>query len=193
MSRPVRLCSVKDCGRKHRRNGLCDTHDQRMKRTGTTDSPVKTLAERFWAKVDRRGPDDCWEWTKATNEHGYGVLRPEGRRSGPVLKAHRVSLELAGVEIEGLVVRHSCDNPPCVNPAHLSPGTQADNMTDRAERGGDPAGSRNGNSKLTEAQVAEIRKRAAAGELHRALAAEYGVSRSNVTRIVGRGGWKHVA
>ena len=190
----TRICSVAGCDRAHRRNGFCDLHDQRMKRTGTTDDPArKTLADRFWEKVDRRGPGDCWEWTAALNEHGYGVMRPEGKRSGPTVKAHRVSLMLAGVDIEGLVVRHSCDNPPCVNPAHLSTGTKADNSADMVSRDRHARGSRSGTSKLSEREVAEIRDRCAAGELHRVVAADYGVSRVTITNIVGGKTWRHVS
>jgi hypothetical protein len=187
-------CRVETCARRVRRNGLCEKHDQRLKRTGTTDDPPKkTLEERFWEKVDRRDVNDCWEWTAAVNEHGYGVMRPEGRRSGPTVKAHRVSLVLAGVNIDGLVIRHSCDNPPCVNPAHLSTGTKADNSADMVSRDRHARGSRSGTSKLTEGQVLLIRGRAAAGELHRVLAADYGVSRVTITNIVTRRTWRHLA
>ena len=192
MKRQARGCSVAECPKPHRRNGLCDTHDQRLKRTGTTDDPQKqTLADRFWSKVDRRGPNDCWPWTAVTNEHGYGVMRPEGRRSGPTAKAHRVSLQLSGVEVDGMYVLHSCDNPPCVNPAHLSVGTPAENAADRNRRGRTARGSRSGTHKLTEGQVGEIRRRAAAGELHRLLAAEFGVSRPTISRVVNGKGWIH--
>lgn len=90
------------------------------------------------------------------------------------------------------MVRHSCDNPPCVNPAHLSTGTKADNSADMVARGRSPRGSRSGASKLTERQVAEIRVRQAAGELHRVLAAEYGISRVTITNIVTGKTWRHV-
>lgn len=195
MGAPARTCSVLDCDKPLRRNSMCDTHDQRMKRTGTTDAPKRlTFAERFWSKVDRRGPDECWPWTAALNEHGYGVMRPDiQRRNGPTLKAHRASLQLAGVEIDGLVVRHFCDNPPCVNPAHLSVGTKADNSADMVGRDRHPRGSRSATSKLTDSQVIEIRARCAAGELHRILAADYGVSRVTITNIVGRRTWRHLA
>jgi hypothetical protein len=187
------ICAVETCDRRTRRNNLCVLHDSRMKRTGTTDDPPKkTLADRFWAKVDRRSANVCWEWTAATNEHGYGVMRPQGRRSGPTVKAHRVSLMLAGVDIDGLVIRHSCDNPPCVNPAHLSVGTKADNSTDMVSRDRHARGSRSGTSKLTEHQVVEVRARAAAGELHRVLAVDYRVSRVTITNIVARRTWRHV-
>ncbi|MFI5769605.1 helix-turn-helix domain-containing protein [Streptomyces sp. NPDC051658] len=194
MGTPGRLCSVPDCSKPHRRNDMCDTHDQRMKRTGTTDAPKRqTFAERFWTKVDRRGPDECWLWTAALNEHGYGVMRPDTqRRNGPTVKAHRVSLQLAGIEIEGLYVLHSCDNPPCVNPRHLSTGTAAENSADMVNKGRNARGSRRHTHKLTEAQIPEIRARAAAGELQKVLAAEYGVSRPTISHVVNRRGWLHV-
>ncbi|MGW2594822.1 helix-turn-helix domain-containing protein [Streptomyces sp. NPDC001515] len=165
-----------------------------MKRTGTTDDPKRlTFAERFWSKVDRRGPDECWLWTGALNEHGYGVMRPNTqRRNGPTVKAHRASLQLAGVEIEGLYVLHACDNPPCVNPNHLSAGTAADNAADMVGKGRQARGTGRRTSKLTEAQIPEIRARAAAGEMQKVLAAEYGVSHPTISRVVSRQGWTHV-
>jgi hypothetical protein len=99
---------------------------------------------------------------------------------------------LAGVDVEGMLIRHSCDNPPCVNPAHLSVGTNADNAADMVSRERQARGSRSGTSKLTESQVAEIRARAAAGDLHRVLAGEYGVSRTLITRLANGHGWAHV-
>ena len=185
-------CVIAYCGQTHKGLGLCNKHLLRLRRTGTTDEWKQSLADRFWSKVDRREVDECWLWTAATNEHGYGVMRPEGKRSGATVKAHRVSLELAGVEVEGRVVRHSCDNPPCVNPAHLSVGSPADNAADRNERNRTARGSRSGTHKLTEDQVREVRRRVAGGDLHRNVAADHGVSRSTVTRIANGGGWAHV-
>lgn len=90
---------------------------------------------RFWAKVDRSG-DGCWLWTASTDQGGYGQFQI-GRRP---FKAHRISWELANGPVPaGLWVLHSCDNPPCVNPAHLRPGTPADNMADQLERNRRPA------------------------------------------------------
>lgn len=188
-----RGCAVAGCSRRHKGRGLCELHLQRLKRTGTTDAPPRlTPAERFWAKVDKRGPEHCWAWKGALNEHGYGVFNPDGRHSGPTVKAHRFVLGLTSPKFRGVVVRHACDNPPCVNPAHLSTGTYADNAADMVTRDRHARGSRSGTAKLTEAQVSEIRIRATAGVLHRVLAAEFGVGRSTITRIVNRKGWRHV-
>ena len=96
---------------------------------------MKSVRERFWSKVDRSGgPDACWPWMAARNEHGYGVMRIEGRN----VRAHRVSLTLAAGKSDpgpSVKVLHSCDNPPCCNPAHLRYGTQGDNIRDAIERG----------------------------------------------------------
>lgn len=189
-----RLCGLDECSRPYKGRGLCEMHLGRLKRTGTTDAPVRqTFAERFWSKVDKDRPNGCWEWTAALNEHGYGVMRPEGRRTGPTVKAHRVSVLLDGRDPEGLCVLHRCDNPPCVNPAHLFLGTRADNAADRDAKGRGNSGTVNGQARLTDAQVVEIRARVAAGELQRVVAASFGVGRPTVSRIVNRKGWVHVA
>ncbi len=115
--------------------------------------PVKPNAVDFWAKVEKRdGPNGCWVWTGARS-HGYGTLGARG-------KAHRHSYELANGPIPaGLDILHSCDNPPCVNPAHLRAGTAKDNARDAKERGRlvIPVGEHNGKSKLTRDAVIEIR------------------------------------
>lgn len=165
-----------------------------MKRTGTLDAPTrKTPEQRFWAKVDRRGPNECWLWTGALNEHGYGMFNAEGRHCGPAVRAHRFVLGLLDPRFAQLIVRHSCDNPPRVNPAHLSTGSMKDNSADMVTRDRHARGSRCAQAKLTEPEVAEILRRVALGELHRALAEEFGVSRSTISRITARKGWKHVA
>ena len=187
-----RICSVGDCGRAHRRNGLCDMHDQRQKRTGTTDSPVRSLAERFWAMVDRGEPDECWLWTGAKKAGGYGVMRPAGKRTGPTVKAHRVSLELAGVDIAGKIVRHKCDNPPCVNPHHLETGTHADNIADALSRGRIPLGSARTTSKLTEEQVQEIRHLRSLGLQYKEIVPRFGVTSGTVGHIIRGSTWSHL-
>jgi hypothetical protein len=81
------------------------------------------LEKRFWAKVDRRGPDECWTWLGSLSR-GYGQINV-GRR---MMKAHRVAWELANGPIpEGLTIDHLCYNPPCVNPSHMEPVTMSEN------------------------------------------------------------------
>ena len=179
---PKRTCSVPTCGRNVKANGLCQAHYARFRRTGRVgtepiaDPTPKSQEQRFWEKVDRRGPDECWLWTAALTSTGYGALRPEGQRVGPVVKAHRYSAELAGLDIEGRHVLHSCDNPPCVNPAHLRPGTDADNVADMVARGRIPRGAARGTAKLRESDIPRIRDLRTSGLMYREIAAEYGVS-----------------
>lgn len=98
--------------------------------------------------------------------------------------ASRVAYEIANGSAQGIQVRHSCDNPPCCNPAHLFAGSQLDNMRDMAER------ERSRTTKLTARDVAQIRTRV--DESSKDLASEFGVSRSNIVQIRAGATWKHV-
>ncbi len=87
---------------------------------------------RFWKKVAKGSPEECWPWTAYCNPMGYGKISWRGK---PRI-ASRVSMEIAGFDIpDDLHVCHTCDNPPCVNPAHLFVGTRSDNMQDSIAKG----------------------------------------------------------
>lgn len=149
----------------------------------------RSLSERFWEKVDKRGSDDCWEWTAYRNPRGYGYFH----RNGHPVPAHRLSYELCNGPIpEGMFVCHKCDNPPCVNPNHLWLGTNADNTNDRNRKGRNPVGGHHHAAKLTESQVIEIRQRASSGEKQYELAREFKVARSLISLIVNRKLWAHI-
>jgi hypothetical protein len=134
----------------------------------------------FWAKVDRRGPDECWPWQGSADRRGYGQVMLRDHRPR---RAHHLALHFDGRPRPGnLHCLHSCDNPSCCNPAHLRWGTIAQNAKEKSERGRcpDTSGERNAHHKLTEDQVREIRS---STETHRALAAKYGLSSH---RTIGR-------
>lgn len=142
-----------------------------------------TLEERFWGYVDVRGPDECWPWTGAHNEKGYGCIGVEGK----VYRAHRISVWLdRGDAALGLVVRHKCDNPPCVNPNHLTVGTQGENLKDAYDRGRrftvppHLVGESHPHAKLTQSEVTIIRELLKGGDLTQAQIAR----RFNVTQQI---------
>lgn len=88
----------------------------------------------FWSKVAKR--DDCWEWQGHRDPRGYGRLSRHGVKSTPIL-AHRYSWYLTTGQMpsSGQYVCHHCDNPPCVNPAHLFLGAAKDNNDDKLAKG----------------------------------------------------------
>jgi hypothetical protein len=146
------------------------------------------------------GPDACHPWTGARNEHGYGQFWDgtyHANGSPRMVGAHRWGYRRFVGDPGRLHVRHTCDQPWCQNRRHWVLGTHLQNMADRSERGRcvlpDARGTRNGHAKITEDVVRDIRRRAAAGELHREIAADVGLSRSSVGLIVNRVNWPHVA
>lgn len=140
---------------------------------------------RFWSRVDRKDDlDACWNWIGAVN-HNYGQIWWNGKHR----LAHRISYELAYSEPAELDVLHTCDNPRCVNPRHLWLGTQRDNNLDRdrKNRGVHLRGERHGNCKLSDAQVAEIRRIYATGDTsQRELARMFHISQRQIWCIVNR-------
>ena len=145
-----------------------------------------TLAQRFWSKVDPAPSECCWEWTACKSSDGYGSFKLNYQNLG----AHRVAYTLAKGEIpEGLIVRHTCDNPVCCNPDHLILGTLAQNNADRQERNRQAKGKQNGKSKLTEEQAMEIYNSSLS---HYELSKLYNISKRNVSSIKCKKIWKHI-
>lgn len=120
---------------------------------------------------------------------GYGKIG-EGPVGGKTLNAHRLAYELyRGPIPDGMCVLHSCDTPPCVNPAHLHLGDRADNAKERDAKRRQCVGERHGQAKITEDAVRAIR---AAGKLQREFAAEFGITSSAVSMIVRGVNWQTV-
>lgn len=130
------VCMVEDCGRRPRIRGYCSRHHRNLTEYG---NPVPRKERSLGERLAEIGWDvtatGCWEWCGSRNGLGYGEFN--AKLLGYVnARAHRVVYEhYAGPIPTGLELRHKCDNPPCVNPEHLEPGTHAQNMQDMAERG----------------------------------------------------------
>lgn len=138
-------------------------------------------ADRFWSRLSS-GPNSCWLWPGAHNGSGYGELKYDGRK----VRAHRLAYELTfGPIPDGAHVLHECDTPACCNPAHLYLGDPKANAEDREQRrrGNHTSGETHARVKLTDAQVAEIRRRRAMGEVSTSIAPDFGVSASYVLRL----------
>ena len=155
-----------------------------------------TLVDRFHSKyvIDA---DGCWLWTAARTSQGYGLIIDGKRR----LQAHRVSYELQKGSIpKKMVVRHKCDKPLCVNPAHLELGTRGDNVRDRDGRNRTARGSRSGKAVLNEPQARAIkhfllRHPPRVGHKegpYRFLAQWFGVSKSVLWSLYADITWKHI-
>lgn len=127
MSRP---CSVNGCEKLIMARGLCVTHYFRLRRHGSVELPQPIpLEDRFWARVKKTGPDECWEWLGSQHKPRWGS--PYGRftiKHGVRAIAHRIAYELAlGPIPEGLTIDHLCRNTLCMNPQHLEPVTASEN------------------------------------------------------------------
>jgi len=145
------------------------------------------MEHRFWSKVRRGSPDECWEWLAYKNADGGGRFYHSGR----LHLSHRVAWELTHGEIPvGLVVRHRCRGR-CVNPAHLEVGTQAENMRDMVRDGTSTRGERDPTSRLTEEQVRTIKHRLREYEkgMVKMLAEEYGVTPQQISKIKAGRNW----
>lgn len=143
---------------------------------------------RFWEKVERLGPDQCWSWRGTRGRGGYGRFWFQERTHA----AHRVSWIFENGEFEPrLLVCHKCDNPSCVNPNHLFLGNQSENVVDMVRKG--RRGALCGNRKLTESDVLEIRRvYALGGATHKELSSRYGVGPYAIGAITRNKTWRHL-
>lgn len=146
---------------------------------------MKTVEQRFWAKVNQDGPvpshkpeiGACWIWTGAKNGKGRGKMGVNGK----FVDAHKLAyLLFVGNVPDGTLVCHHCDNTSCVRDSHLFLGTAKDNSQDREAKG---RGNRP-TDKLSAAQVGEIKSRFQNGEKAALLAFEYGVLVRQIHRIL---------
>lgn len=185
------------CPEPYKASGFCAGHYRRAKIGKDMDPPIRGFRRadtefRFWRFVEKHD-DGCWLWRGCTESaSGYGMLY-DGR-VGRARRAHVIMWELANGESvpKGMVVRHSCDNPPCVRPEHLLIGTHADNVRDSIDRGRIARGEARNSGHLTGEMVLAIRQEYAAGARQKDLAERYGVGQQTISLIVRRKTWSHI-
>jgi hypothetical protein len=149
--------------------------------------PPEQRFERFF---ERGSNSDCWLWRGGTTSHGYAVFQIARGKS---MMAYRFMWETLYGEIdEGLFVCHRCDNPLCVNPAHLFLGTHQDNRTDMVAKSRQTSGERNPQAKLTESDVLAMRAERRGGAALTTLAKKYGVAHMTAHYICKGKRWKHL-
>jgi len=166
--------------------------------------------DRFIRGIKILDNASCWEWTRNTDEWGYGRMwfrdtaSHEYKRCN--VRIHRISWIMANQSSipDGQLILHSCDNPKCGNPYHLRIGTAKDNMQDAMSRcrldhnlfgrsWKSTRGERNYNSKLTENDVRKIRAEYSTGDVSQAeLARAYGLSKQTICNVVRGHAWKFV-
>ena len=162
--------------------------------------PDETLRDRL-LQHSERAPDGCLLWTSVKSNRGYGLVKNGPKKTRRMVSAHRASFAVfVRLLAAGEHVLHRCDTPACIEPTHLFVGDHRANMHDMASKGRRTRvvvpvqmGSNNSQSRLTEADVREMRSRRAAGALLRELADEYGVSVGTISGICSRRRWQHVA
>jgi hypothetical protein len=175
------ICTVDECCEPMYSKQMCKRHYKQAYRTGVAKPGIKgmhgTPQERFWTYVDKKDRDECWIWTGRRDRGGYGTLRTKTSQ----VRAHRVSFEIHKGEIpEGMVIRHTCHNPPCVNPNHLLSGTNLDNVMDKVLAGRCRTNEDHPNTKFSNEVVAQVR--AAKGK-RKDIAKQFGISESQVGNI----------
>lgn len=148
----------------------------------------------FWDRVKAQTvvkENGCHEFTGSKDECGYGRIH-QGKK---LVRLHRAMYEkVHGFIPKGMVVLHSCDNPACINPEHLSADYQSENVRDMYNKGrnNNLAGSKHAMSKLTESDIPVIRKRLANNETCISIANDYGVHENTIGFIKNGKTWKHV-
>ncbi len=151
--------------------------------------PPRQPIEKFWDFAIRGAPDECWGWSGSVDSDGYALFSVRGMGS----RANRISYVIHNGPIpKGILVCHKCDNPECTNPDHLFLGTTQDNTADMVAKRRHRFGELHNKAKLTDIDISRIRELRANGLSQQAIANQYGVSQTTISRILLGKGWTHI-
>jgi hypothetical protein len=190
-----RVCSVDVCDKPIKTKNLCLAHYRRLLRHGDplggrpSSAPVGTL-QAFVDEAAKTTSTDCVLWPFKSRDHGGYPVVKRGRRTVAV---SRVLCEMVHGKppVSGLQAAHSCGNKDCCNPWHIRWATQTENNRDCVRHGTIPRGESHHSSKLTIADVKEIRRLATLMPQNE-IAARFAVAPQTICRIALRRTWKHV-
>lgn len=159
-----------------------------MERRGRKSPYGSSVMERLVTRIEVRGDDECWPCGAAHTQMGHASFHMVGYGT---VYAHQLTYILEyGPIPEGMIVRHTCDNPPCCNPKHLVLGSLSDNQRDAVERGRHARAG--GKPKLTPDLVRALRQRHADGERIDHMARELGLDRRTVGKAIDGSHWSKV-
>ncbi len=148
----------------------------------------REIKKRFYAKVDKSPKHNgCWIWTGARDSGGYGLVTVNGKN----FNAHKLAWEWQQKKKvpKGMVLQHMCDNPLCVKPTHLIPGTQRNNVEDRVRKDRSAKGNQNGRARLNKKDIKKIKRMREKGHTESFIARTFNVGRSTISNILHNRTW----
>jgi hypothetical protein len=188
------ICCIKGCDKPVLAMGMCVNHWRMNKKHGSpvAERPLSAAnrglpaEDRFFKNV-HKSDDGCWIWQASVDEDGYGNFAAlvNGVK---VTKAHRFSYmhHTGEVLTPFQLVMHSCDNPPCVNPDHLSPGSAAENTNDMIRKGRHIEGRKIHSAKVSKLSDDEVRELLADPRPYEEIARAYGIHKQHVNMLKNR-------
>lgn len=191
-----RPCSIEGCEKRARCQELCDMHYTRMRRHGDPTAIMNAdrtlnIAERLEHAGWTVTASGCWEFN-GSRRHGYGQIALAGKRNEIASRA--AYMAWVGPIEAGLFVCHRCDNPPCINPAHLFLGSHDENVQDCVSKSRNVHGVRQWKSKLTDEDARGVRETYATGlYTQRQVGEMFGIVQTTVSAVITGKHWKHVA
>ena len=185
--KPLNVITCVKCGtEKSIARKLCRKCYNHCRKKNTLENYSKVSPKDFFYEKTKK-VGECWEWQGAINWYGYGIIIINGKQ----VRAHRLSYELSVKPIpQDMIILHTCDNPPCVNPAHLVCGTKMDNNRDAHRKGRRARGEKSHLVKITEDDAINIIND---NRPQHVIAKEYSIAQGQVSRIKTGKRWKHLS